>query len=69
MFTVRVYVCLRGGGLCSVFRCGVMLGWTVFLSLCVCGSLVLEMKGFCWCVCIVLLVHSCMSSVVLPVSS
>ena len=46
-----------GGGLFSVFCCGVMLEWTALLSLCVCGSLVLEMKGFCWCVCIVLLVR------------
>ena len=52
-----------------MFCCGVMLEWTALLSLCVCGSLVLEMKGFCWCVCIVLLVRSCISSVVLSVSS
>ena len=52
-----------------MFRCGVKLEWTALLSLCVCGSLVLEIKGFCWCVCTVLLVHSCMSSVVLSVSS
>ena len=40
----------------------------MLLSLCVCGSLVLEMKEFSS-VCTVLLVCSCMSSVVLSVSS
>ena len=39
------------------------------LLLSVCKWLVLEVQGFCWSVCIVLLVCSCISSEVLSVSS
>ena len=34
-----------------------------------CHYVYVGMKGFCWCVCIVLLVRSCISSVVLCISS
>ena len=45
------------------------VGMILLLLICVCGSFVLEVKGICWSVCTVLPFCSCMSSVVLSISS